>query len=602
VPNLKCLGHRPYDANTQTFGQYVWQTYAQVQERRRNFGVGLIALHEQVGVTGRQYGVGLWCQNRPEWQITDLACMSQSLYSISLYDTLGPDACEFIINHSGLTAVCSSLAHIPTLLKLAPRCPSLKLIISLDPLSVHGELPGTSKKDILSDLATQHGVQIHDMRDVEAIGVKSPRPYHPPRPDDVVTINYTSGTTGNPKGVILRHRNAVSAASSSLCIGGTTTSDMICSYLPLAHIFQRVMEHSALWAGASVGYFHGNILELVDDFKLLRPTAFISVPRLFNRFGGAIKAQTIEAPGFKGALSRHIVDTKLANLTKVPADKATNKHFLYDRIWASKVAAALGLDRARTMVSGASPIDPGLQQFLRVVFANNFAQGYGLTETYAVSLAQLEGDMSAGNCGAVALTTEVCLLDVPDMDYLSTDKPNPRGELLIRGPTVFTEYFKNEEETKKAFTEDGWFRTGDIAEVDAMGRFRIIDRRKNVLKLAQGEYISPERIENVYLGNLPFLAQGYVHGDSTQASLVGIFGVQPDIFAPWVEKVIGKKVAATDLKAVAAAAAEKKVQKAVLRELSRVGKQAKFNSYENVRAVRLLLDPFTIDNELLTPT
>ncbi|KAK5239972.1 medium-chain fatty acid-CoA ligase faa2, partial [Cryomyces antarcticus] len=149
------------------------------------------------------------------------------------------------------------------------------------------------------------------------------------------------------------------------------------------------------------------------------------------------------------------------------------------------------------MVSGSAPLDPSLHQFMRVVFANHFLQGYGLTETYAVSLAQLEGDFSSGNCGAVAPSTEACLLDVPDMEYMSTDQPHPRGELLLRGPTRFREYFRNPAETEKAILPDGWFRTGDICSIDGMGRVRVIDRVKNVLKLAQGEYISPERIENV---------------------------------------------------------------------------------------------------------
>ena len=144
--------------------------------------------------------------------------------------------------------------------------------------------------------------------------------------------------------------------------------------------------------------------------------------------------------------------------------------------------------------------------------------------------------------------------------------------------------------------------TGDVCSVDEMGRFRIIDRKKNVLKLAQGEYISPERIENVYLGNLPYLGQAYVHGDSSQASLVAIFGIQPDLFAPFLGKVLGKPVAATDFEALKAAAQEPKVKAAVLKDLTRVGKKAKFNSYENVKAVRLMLEPFTIENELLTPT
>jgi long-chain acyl-CoA synthetase len=528
--------------------------------------------------------------------------MSQSLFSVSIYDTLGPDTTEYIINHASLKSVCTSVSHIPTLLKLAPRCPSLKLIISLDPLANGDELPGTSKKDLLNAIAAEKGIQIHYMGDVEALGEASPMPYHAPKPEDIVTINYTSGTTGNPKGVTLTHANAVAAASSTLCFAEQGKNDVICSYLPLAHIYQRVSEHSALWSGIAIGYFHGNILELVDDLKLLRPTTFISVPRLYNRFGGAIKAQTIEQPGLRGAMSRSIVSNKLASLKNPAPGKATNKHLLYDRIWSKKVAAALGLERARTMVSGSAPIDPSLQQFLRVVFANNFLQGYGLTETYAIALAQLEGDFSAGNCGAVTPATELCLMDVPDMDYLSTDKPYPRGELLIRGPTVFREYYKNEAETKKAFTEDGWFRTGDICSIDELGRFTIIDRVKNVLKLAQGEYISPERIENVYLGNLPWLAQGYVHGDSTQSSLVAIFGFQPDIFAGFLGKIVGKQIDPTDLKGLEAAAQEPKVQASILKEMQKVGRKAKFNSYEHVKAVRLLAEPFSIDNELLTPT
>ena len=231
VPNANCLGHRAYDPATKTFGPYQWETYAQVQKRRANFGVGLVQLHEQLGIRERQYGVGLWCQNRPEWQIVDLACMSQSLYSVSIYDTLGPDTTEYIINHASLTSVCTSVSHIPTLLKIASRCPSMKLIISLDPLSNGNELPGTSKKDLLNAIAVEKGIKIHYIEHVETMGEASPMPYHAPRPDHIVTINYTSGTTGNPKGVTLMHANAVAAASASLCISEQGKNDVVCSYL-----------------------------------------------------------------------------------------------------------------------------------------------------------------------------------------------------------------------------------------------------------------------------------------------------------------------------------------------------------------------------------
>ena len=587
---------------TKTFGNYTWETYGQIQKRRANLGCGLLALHENIGITGKQYGVGLWCQNRPEWQIVDLACGSQSLFSVSIYDTLGPETTEYIINHASLACVAASLNHIPTLIKLGPRCPSMKIIISLDPLSEGTELPGNSKADILNAMAADVGLQIIYIKDVEAMGEAAPRPYNTPRPEDITTINYTSGTTGAPKGVVLSHANQVAALASSLCLITQARSDVHLSYLPLAHIFERVAQGACLWAGSQVGFFHGNVAELVDDMKLLRPTSFISVPRLFNRFGGAIKGATVQAPGFKGTMSRHIVDVKMANMNNPDPAKATNKHMFYDRIWAKKVASAFGLERARAMITGSAPIDPSLQQFLRVVFANDFLQGYGLTETYAVSLAQLEGDMSVGNCGAPAPANELCLMDVPDMEYLSSDKPYPRGELLVRGNSVFKEYFKNTEETAKAFTEDGWFKTGDIATVDEMGRFKIIDRRKNVLKLAQGEYISPERIENVYLGNLSYLAQAYVHGDSDKSFLVAIFGIAPDLFAPVVSKILGRSVAQTDVQGLQAACDDDKVRRAVLKDLDRVGKKNKFNSYERVRAVRLMIEPFTVENELLTPT
>jgi len=350
------------------------------------------------------------------------------------------------------------------------------------------------------------------------------------------------------------------------------------------------------------GYFHGNVLELVDDLKLIRPTGFPSVPRLYNRFAGSIKAATTEASGFKGALSRHIVATKLENFKDPDSPNATNKHTLYDAIWAKKVKASLGLDRAAFMVSGSAPIDPNVHQFLRAVFGNHFYQGYGLTETYAVALYQLLGDLAPATCGAVAPCVEICLADVPDMEYLSTDRPRPRGELLIRGPSVFTEYYRNPEETAKAFTEDGWFRSGDIASIDHLGRVSIIDRRKNVLKLAQGEYISPERIENIYLGSLSWLAAAYVHGEGSQSFLVMIGAVNPELFAPFASKVLGKEIGATDYAAIKAAAESEKVRTAAQKELEKVGRRSKFNPYERVRKVVLMLEPFTIENELLTPT
>jgi long-chain acyl-CoA synthetase len=532
--------------------------------------------------------------------IVDLGCMSQSLFTVSIYDTLGPDTTEYIINHATLVCVITTLVHIPTLLKIAPRIPTLKIIICLDPLDA-GEQPGNSKSAILNSIAAEAGIQIHYIKDVEAMGAASGLPMKPPQPDDLITINYTSGTTGNPKGVMLTHANSVGATSTARAQTDTLPNDVLCSYLPLAHIYQRVAEHGCLSAGSAIGYFRGDILGLIDDLKLLRPTGFNSVPRLYNRFGSAIRTATLDAPGVKGAMGRHVINAKLASM-KLPPGQATNKHFLYDRFFTPKLRSAFGMQRARGMVSGSAPLDPTLHQFLRAAFGNDFVQGYGLTESYAVALCQYEDDYSAGNCGAVGAGMEICLRSVPDMDYLVSDSPNPRGELMLRGTPIFKGYYKNEAETAKAFTEDGWFRTGDIAEVDSMGRFKIVDRVKNVLKLAQGEYISPERIENVYLANTNIVSQAYVHGDSTQAFLVSVFGVDPVAFAPFASGVLKKTIKPEDMDAIKAAAKDTRVRKAVVKELEKIGKKNKFNSWERVKNCHLEIDPFTIENELLTPT
>lgn len=527
--------------------------------------------------------------------------MSQNLFTVSIYDVLSADATEYIINHADLRCVVTSLPHIPTLLKLKPAIPSLKIIVCLEPLDA-GEQAGESKRDILESMAAGHDVAIYTMAQVEEIGAAANLPYNPPSPSDYVTINYTSGTTSAPKGVILTHENAVAATSAAMAVVPHAAGDTMASYLPLAHIYARLSEHAALWAGSRIGYFHGNVLELVDDLKILRPSGFMSVPRLYSRFGNAIRAATIDAPGFRGSMSNYIVSTKLANMKDPNPDKATAKHAIYDRIWGKKVAAALGLQRSKFMVSGSAPLDPTLHNFLRAALGSDFSQGYGLTETYAMATVQSFRDLSAGNCGRPTHCTEACLVSLPDMDYSVDDKPYPRGELLLRGHNVFKEYFRNPEETAKVMTADGWFRTGDVCAIDEMGRFIIIDRRKNVLKLAQGEYISPERLEGVYMAELGYFAQAYIHGDSLQTHLVAIFGVQPDTFAQFASKVLKRSISETDLEGIKAVLDDPRIRSTVLKDLERVARKHRLAGYERIKNMALMVEPFTIENNLLTPT
>ncbi|KUI57720.1 Long chain acyl-CoA synthetase 7, peroxisomal [Cytospora mali] len=600
-PTKRMLGRRPWNPVTKTWEpRYEWITYAEVAERRKNLGAGVAELHHRIGVTAPNYGVGIWAQNRPEWQITELALVSQSLYAVTLYETLGPQTSEYIINHGELACVVCSLPHVPTLLKIASKCPSLKLIICLDSLD-DGEVAGYTKKELLSKVAAESGIQVFSVTEVEEIGQKSGRQMRPPRPEDIFTINYTSGTTGDPKGVLITHANSVAGIACARSSGTVGENDLYLSYLPLAHIYGRMADQAAFLSGAPIGYFHGDVAGLVEDMKILKPTGFMSVPRLFNRFQAAITAATVQADGVKGALSRHVINAKKASM-KLPSGKATNKHLIYDKIWTPKVLAAVGLDRVHSMVSGSAQLDPDVQQFLRAAFGNDFVQGFGMTETYAVGMVQYKNDYSTGNIGAPMACVELCLESQPDLEYLVTDKPNPRGELLMRGPIVFKGYYKNDAETQKTIEPDGWFHTGDICEIDSMGRFKIIDRKKNVLKLAQGEYISPERIENVFMANTSLVQTAYVHGDPQQSSLVAVFGIEPELFAPYAGKILKRSVSATDHAALKAAANDPKVRKAFLKQLDDIARKQKFNSYERVRNCYMDIEPFTVDNDLMTPT
>ena len=319
---------------------------------------------------------------------------------------------------------------------------------------------------------------------------------------------------------MLTHRNFVAAVSASHVSSQIYTNDVVISYLPLAHIFGRIIEAASYLNGSQIGYYGGVMDNLVDDIQTLQPTIFVTVPRLLNRIYAKIN-QTFQEPSAKGALARHALAVKMANL----AEGKGCTHPLWDRLVFNKVRQALG-GRVRFMVVGSAPTAPEVMQFLRVAFCCDIREGYGATETAATITMQLSGEYRAGHVGAPFICNEVKLVDVPEMDYHATD-PNPRGEICVRGPNVFVGYYKDEERTREALDADGWYHTGDIGLINEQGALQVIDRKKNIFKLAQGEYIAPEKIENMY-AKLPLVSQLFVHGDSLQNCLVAILVPDPD--------------------------------------------------------------------------
>ncbi len=593
-PAGKCFGHREYDAKAKLWSEYMWETYDQIRQRRDHFGAGLMHLHKQHVMNGksRQFGVAVWMNNCPEWQLTDLACQRQALFSVALYDTLGPETSQYIMDLCEVSVVVTTIDHIPTLLNLKAKLANLKIIISVDPLDA-GELPGRNKKSLLNSWANQVGIIVTAFGDVEKVGQQHPCTHGSPKADDILTICFTSGTTGFPKGAILTHSNAVSSIAANGYLVPDGEDDVVFSYLPLAHIYGRIVEVTATYLGRAIGYYHGNMLELLDDIQKLQPTIFPSVPRILNRIVASIRAQTINAPGIAGVISRKAFAAKLANME----NGYGVHHMLWDRIWCRKIRMALG-GRVRYIVNGAAPIGREAMQFLRVAFACDVVEGYGMTENFAQThVSWVDDNQITGFLGGGVASTEYCLKDVKELNYTSDDKPNPRGELLIRGSNVFKGFYKAPERTKEVF-EDGWFMTGDVGEIDSLGRLRLIDRVKNFFKLAQGEYIAPEKIENIYAAS-DLLAQIFVHGDSHETYLVAVIGVDPVAFPPWASKILGEKV--TDgIGSIEAAGRQAAVKGALLKELDRVS-VGRLQGFEKVKNLHITLEPFTLENAL-TPT
>lgn len=521
-PDKDYFGTRVFDdANG---GKYKWQTYKQVYDQALAIGEAL----KTHGHSAHE-NIGLFSVNRAEWMIAALGIYSQDMRTVALYATLGAEAVEYITTFADITTMFVSKESLSSIIKLLDKIPHVKTIVQFD---VDAERYGNTK-----DTVDEEDIRVCKKKGVELIGFtkmvkeNTKDAYTPQKPtlDSISHIMFTSGTTGLPKGAIISHGNVLAAVSAIMKTVELRPDDSHISYLPLAHIFETDMQVGFMLAGGKIGFFQGDVKKLTDDFVALRPTILAGVPRVFTK----VYQKVFAGVSSKACTKRFVFHKGYAAQAEAVRAGITARYSLYDNKVFTPLAHMIGLDKTRIVVSGAAPLPPYLMEFLKIVVNCNVVQGYGMTETAAGLTVSMENDNTVGHVGPPVPCCEVKLRSVPEMGYDAKGKV-PKGEVLVRGPNIFKGYLKNEKATKETIDSDGWLATGDVGRWNPNGSLSIIDRKKNIFKLSQGEYVAAEHLEAVY-GKCPLVGQIWVYGNSFKSFVLAVVVPSADRFVEYGE-------------------------------------------------------------------
>ncbi|ORX85557.1 long-chain-fatty-acid--CoA ligase 1 [Anaeromyces robustus] len=566
--------------------RYEWMTFGEAEEAYKNLGSAMINMYGYKIKNGFDNTLGIYMVNCPEWNIADYACLFYNIISTPLYNSFDLKSLKFIIDNTNVSLVITHMEHINNLFEISAQTKTLKHIIVCN----YGLT--TIPVDKL-EKAKECGLTLRTLDEVLEFGKQNPVEPSPIATEDVFTICYTSGTTGTPKGVILKN--------GSICAGyyensgfNITKGHIHYSYLPLAHVLERVTSHAFLSYGAIIGFFSSSANNIISDIGILKPNDMPSVPRVLCK----IYDNIINSVNNSGLIKRFIFNFAVERKRKLLRKGIITRKSIWDKIVFDKIQNVVG-GEMRFIICGSAPIDFNIIEFMRIVLGCQVYEGYGQTETCTVSNIQIYGDYQypyGSNIGPPACSCEMKLIDVPEMDYYTNDEPNPRGEICTRGYNGFIGYHNNPEATAETLDEDGWIHSGDIGEFLPNGTVKIIDRRKNIFKLAQGEYIAPEKIEAV-INNSRFISQSYIDGNPLSSKLVGI--IVPD-----VENVVPEIKSENDntewtLEKVCKSESARLL---ILQDIENISRNFGLNGYEIPKEIALISEPFSIENKLLTPT
>ncbi|OJJ01258.1 hypothetical protein ASPVEDRAFT_131090 [Aspergillus versicolor CBS 583.65] len=471
-------------------GPYSYKSFIEYEKLALELGNGLRKIGLNKGDKVHLYGA-----TSLNWLAMSHGSASQSVTIVTAYDTLGEEGLAHSMVQTESDAIFLDSSLLKSLANVLDRAKSIKHIIWNN-----SEEPKQEDLDRLKNEFSH--INVLSFEDLRKLGEENPSDPVPPSPEDLCCIMYTSGSTGPPKGVSLTHGNVVAAMAGINEIIGPYIgpSDALLTYLPQSHILEYMFENLCLFWGGTMGY--GNPRTLSDasmrnckgDIREFQPTILVGVPAVWESVKKGVltnlnKNNVLVKSLFWGGMSAK----NFLMSTGFPG--AGIGAWFLDNVIFRKLKDATG-GRLRIVMNGGGPVSKETQKFLSMAIAPMIS-GYGLTETSAMGALNDPGAWNPDALGEPPACIEVKLVDFPDAGYYTKNTP-PQGEIWIRGGSVSKEYYKNEEETKKAYAEGGWFMTGDIGEFDKNGHLKIIDRKKNLVKTLNGEYIALEKLESVY--------------------------------------------------------------------------------------------------------